>query len=203
MKSPKHLPLLAVFFLWAAVRAQTQEMKSEDRGAATAAAGEARDERRENGTKGDVVPGKEWKHVASVEKAGWSSEKLIVAQKYAGLDSVFRSDDRAGRRSCGRVGRHRHQNQLVLGAEEFNQRAVLGFISAEGVIDVNATLEQMGIDDAPDPLTEDERQARVVDLLRARSGIYHPVDFETPYQKTTRPARGKTMCGNSNYKSTK
>jgi hypothetical protein len=58
-----------------------------------------------------------------------------------------------------------------------------GIYSAEGVIDVDQTLEQLGVDDSPDPLTKDERQARVVDLLRARSGIYHPVDFESDGQK--------------------
>jgi hypothetical protein len=51
-----------------------------------------------------------------------------------------------------------------------------GIYAAESVIDINQTLEQLGIDDSPDPLTKEERQARVVDLLRARSGVYHPVD---------------------------
>jgi CubicO group peptidase (beta-lactamase class C family) len=68
--------------------------------------------------------------------------------------------------------------------------ALYGIYSAEGIIDINQTLEQMGLDDSPDPLTKDEKQARVVDLLRSRSGVYHPVDFETDYQKKTRPARG-------------
>jgi hypothetical protein len=63
------------------------------------------------------------------------------------------------------------------------------------VIDINQSLEQLGIDDSPDPLTEDERQARVVDLLRARSGIYHPVDFASDGQKKTRPARGSHAPG--------
>lgn len=53
----------------------------------------------------------------------------------------------------------------------------------------------MGIDDARDPLIKSEGQARVVDLLRARSGIYHPVDFATPFQKETRPARGSHAPG--------
>src|SRR5450432_2263090 len=61
------------------------------------------------------------------------------------------------------------------------------FCSKEGVIDPNATLAQLGIDDEPDSLTPSERQARVVDLLRARSGIYHQVDFETRAQIAERP----------------
>jgi CubicO group peptidase (beta-lactamase class C family) len=73
--------------------------------------------------------------------------------------------------------------------------ALYGIYSAEGVIDVNQTLEQLGIDDFPDPLTKEERQARVVDLLRARSGVYHPVDFETDFMKKTRPTRGSHARG--------
>ena len=44
--------------------------------------------------------------------------------------------------------------------------ALYGIYSAEGVIDINQTLEQLGIDDSPDPLTKEEKQSRIVDLLR-------------------------------------
>jgi CubicO group peptidase (beta-lactamase class C family) len=73
--------------------------------------------------------------------------------------------------------------------------SLYGVYSAEGVIDVNQTLEQLGIDDSPDPLTKAEKQARVVDLLRARSGVYHAVDFETELMKKNRPARGSHAPG--------
>ncbi|MEM6538468.1 MAG: serine hydrolase, partial [Pseudomonadota bacterium] len=43
----------------------------------------------------------------------------------------------------------------------------------KGVIDVDKTLADLGIDDIQG-LTEQERTARVKDLLAARSGIYHP-----------------------------
>lgn len=73
--------------------------------------------------------------------------------------------------------------------------ALYGIYSAKGAIDVTQTLEQAGIDDAPDGLTREERQARIVDLLRARSGIYHPVDFETSFMKKNRPVRGSHAPG--------
>jgi CubicO group peptidase (beta-lactamase class C family) len=53
----------------------------------------------------------------------------------------------------------------------------------------------LGIDDSPEPLTKEEKQARVVDLLRARSGVYHPVDFETALMKKNRPERGSHAPG--------
>jgi CubicO group peptidase (beta-lactamase class C family) len=73
--------------------------------------------------------------------------------------------------------------------------ALYGIYSSEGVIDVNQSLEQLGIDDSPDPLTKEEKQARVVDLLRARSGVYHLVDFETKSMAKNRPARGSHAPG--------
>jgi CubicO group peptidase (beta-lactamase class C family) len=73
--------------------------------------------------------------------------------------------------------------------------ALYGIYSAEGVIDIDQTLEQLGIDDSPEPLTKEEKQARVVDLLCARSGVYHPVDFETALMKKNRPERGSHAPG--------
>lgn len=73
--------------------------------------------------------------------------------------------------------------------------ALYGIYSAEGVIDINQTLEQLGIDDSPDPLTKEEKQSRIVDLLRARSGVYHPAYMETESMKKNRPARGSHAPG--------
>jgi CubicO group peptidase (beta-lactamase class C family) len=73
--------------------------------------------------------------------------------------------------------------------------ALYGIYASEGVIDINQTLEQLGIDDSPAPLTKQERQARIVDLLRARSGVYHLVDFETESMTKNRPARGSHTPG--------
>jgi hypothetical protein len=73
--------------------------------------------------------------------------------------------------------------------------ALYGIYSAEGVTDINQTLGQLGIDDSPGPLTKEEKQARVVDLVRARSGVYHAVDFETASMWKSRPARGSHAPG--------
>jgi CubicO group peptidase (beta-lactamase class C family) len=40
-----------------------------------------------------------------------------------------------------------------------------------------------------------DSMARVVDLLRARSGVYHLVDFETESMRKSRPARGSHAPG--------
>lgn len=72
--------------------------------------------------------------------------------------------------------------------------ALVGIQVAAGEIDTAATLEQLGIDDVP-PLTAAERAATVFDLLRSRSGIYHPAAKEPRDMKTSRPARGSHRPG--------
>src|SRR5579864_1388213 len=142
----------------------------------------------------DSFPGKSWQQVSAIERGGWSKEKLAAAHEYA--NSI-----------------HSSAVMIVQGGEVVDQwgdidkkissysvrksllSALYGIYSAEGVIDINQTLEQLGIDDSPDPLTKEEKQARVVDLLRARSGVYHMVDFETKSQTEDRPARGSHAPG--------
>jgi CubicO group peptidase (beta-lactamase class C family) len=48
----------------------------------------------------------------------------------------------------------------------------------------------LGIDDNEPSLTLEEKQARVIDLLKARSGIYHAALYETPAMKAEKPVRG-------------
>ena len=58
--------------------------------------------------------------------------------------------------------------------------ALYGIAVAKGEINLYATLGQLGIDDNEPSLTLEEKQARVIDLLKARSGIYHAALYETP-----------------------
>jgi len=144
----------------------------------------------------DSFPGKSWGQISSLDKAGWSKEKLAAAREYANADTI-----------------HTSAVMIVQGGEvvdewgDFDQKldsysvrksllsALYGIYSSEGVIDINETLEQLGIDDSPDPLTKEEKQARIVDLLRARSGVYHSVDFETETMAKDQPARGSHAPG--------
>jgi CubicO group peptidase (beta-lactamase class C family) len=139
-------------------------------------------------------PGGTWKVAKSPDKAGWSSGRLAAAKAYG--DTI-----------------HTSAVMIVQGGEviehwgDFNKKitsysvrkslisALYGIYSTEGVIDINQTLEQLKIDDSPDPLTKQEKSARIVDILRARSGVYHPVAFESPNQKKFRPARDSHVPG--------
>ena len=141
-----------------------------------------------------ALPANSWNHVASPEAAGWSKEKLSAAREYA--NSIHSSAVMIIEH--GEVVDEWGDTEQKISSYSVRKSlisALYGIYSAEGVINVNQTMEQAGIDDSPDPLTKGERQASIVDLLRARSGIYHPVDFETDYMKKTRPERDSHVPG--------
>lgn len=67
---------------------------------------------------------------------------------------------------------------------------LFGIAAEKGLVNLDATLEELGIDDAPQPLTAKERTATVRDLLASRSGIYLPPLGEAQSWASRRPARG-------------
>ena len=67
--------------------------------------------------------------------------------------------------------------------------ALYGIHVGEGNIDLEKTMAELNIDDDP-PLWEEEKQAKVVHLLKARSGVYHEAAAEAPEMKEGRPERG-------------
>ena len=68
--------------------------------------------------------------------------------------------------------------------------ALIGIAVGHGQIALDATVGGLGIDDNPPPLTVEEKQATVRDLLEARSGVYHGANYETPDMAARRPPRG-------------
>ena len=127
-------------------------------------------------------------------KHGWSPEKMKAALDFAkasGSSALMVVEDGLIVDEIGdtarKISSYSIRKSLI--------SALYGIYSSEGVIDINQTLEQLGIDDNPPSLTKDEKRARIVDLLRARSGVYHAVDFETQYMIKIRPQRGSHPPG--------
>lgn len=77
--------------------------------------------------------------------------------------------------------------------------ALYGIAVAEGRIRLDATLDDLGIDDVAPALTQEEKRATVADLLSARSGIYHVAGYETGEQRRKRPERGSHPPGSFWY----
>lgn len=69
-----------------------------------------------------------------------------------------------------------------------------GIAVDKGLIDINKTLAELGIDEYT-PLTKEEKTATIRDLLMAKSGIYLPSQGEHDNQITQRPQRGSHQPG--------
>ena len=72
--------------------------------------------------------------------------------------------------------------------------ALMGPYVEDGTIDLSLTLDALGIDDV-EGLSPKEKQATIYDLLTARSGIYHPAGYETPWMQSIKPARHSQAPG--------
>jgi CubicO group peptidase (beta-lactamase class C family) len=134
-------------------------------------------------------PGQHWTQVNKPEDRGWSSQKLAAAKVYSdSIDTaaVIIVDDGVIVTQWGETSRsfnvHSIRKSLL--------SALYGIAVAKGEINLYATLGQLGIDDNEPSLTLEEKQARVIDLLKARSGIYHAALYETPAMKAEKPVRG-------------
>jgi CubicO group peptidase (beta-lactamase class C family) len=141
----------------------------------------------------DVYPGKSWEVTGPAERSGWSEEKLASARQYSkSIGSAAVMIVQGGRviDEWGDVDK----KLVCYSMRKSLLSALYGIYVNKGVIHLDATLEQMGIDDVP-PLTQEERQAKLVDILRARSGVYHLVPFETTQMAKMRPPRGSHKPG--------
>ncbi len=128
------------------------------------------------------------------ESVGWSSSRLAeVTQTAETLGSAALMALYNGKvfLSWGDVSRNYwcHSIRKPLFGSLF------GIHVANGAIDSEATLEVLGIDDIPPALTWQEKQAKVSDLLKSRSGVYHPAAAESQSMIDSRPARGSHPPG--------
>jgi len=141
-----------------------------------------------------VYPDEHWQKTIAPEQLGWSSEKLALAHKYSkkiGSDAVMIIDDGIVVDAWGDISKnfqcHSMRKSLLSG--------LLGVHVDEGRIDLTKTIEELGIDDYEPSLTPKEKQATVGDLIKARSGIYHPALGESPIMKAMRPKRNSHKPG--------
>jgi len=140
------------------------------------------------------VPGEQWMQLASPENAGWSAKDLKQIHEFSeeiGSTSVMIVQHGVIVAAWGDVARrsnlHSCRKSLL--------SALIGIAVADGAIHPNDTLEKLGIDDKKHSLTEEEKQARVLDLLEARSGVYHPTVYETKGMEEEKPPRGSHAPG--------
>ncbi len=125
---------------------------------------------------GERFPGDRWMHYADVEQAGFDGAKLAAAREtWEGLPSsaFMVIADGAVVAAWGEVERR----FMCHSVRKSFLSALYGVYWDRGEIELNKTLADLGIDDEPDPLLEAEKRARILDLLKARSGVFHPAAY--------------------------
>lgn len=145
-----------------------------------------------------VYPGRTWEKLDRPDKAGWSLEKLEAARQSAeSFHSAAVLVVHGGKvvADWGQTARRYNVHSI----RKSFLSALYGQYVKSGKIRLDDTLEKLGIDDNEPALTAAEKQATVADLLKARSGIYHPALYETDGMKRRRPARGSHAPGSFWY----
>jgi CubicO group peptidase (beta-lactamase class C family) len=125
---------------------------------------------------GERFPGDRWMRYANVEQAGFDGAKLAAAREtWETLPSsaFMVIADGAVVAAWGEVERR----FMCHSVRKSFLSALYGIYWDRGEIELNKTLADLGIDDDPDPLLETERRARILDLLKARSGVFHPAAY--------------------------
>jgi CubicO group peptidase (beta-lactamase class C family) len=72
---------------------------------------------------------------------------------------------------------------------------LIGIAKEKGLLSLDETLEQLGIDESKTPLTKQEKTATIRDLLMAKSGVYLEAEAETDFAKKNRPKREQYKPG--------
>lgn len=132
------------------------------------------------------------------EDVGYSSRLLDTAKEFAGQSgfaAVMALYDGKVFFSWGDV----QYNYKCHSIRKPFLSALYGYYTHTGDIDLDATLEELGIDDIPPSLTAAEKQATVRELLMSRSGVYHEAAAETQEMKHLRPQRGSHPHGTFFY----
>jgi CubicO group peptidase (beta-lactamase class C family) len=141
-----------------------------------------------------AYPGKTWERVRSPEKLGWSLARLKEARDYSATiqtAAVMIVVDGKVLDEWGETARKFNVHSI----RKSVLSALYGIHVKEGHVNLSSTMQALGIDDNEPSLTPIEKQATVVDLLKARSGIYHPALYETAAMKAARPPRGSHALG--------
>ncbi len=77
--------------------------------------------------------------------------------------------------------------------------SLIGLEVAKGAIDTSWTIGHLKLDDVNSPLSEREKSARVADLLRSRSGVYHPAAAVSQGMLRGMPERDSYLPGKHYY----
>src|SRR5688572_24692007 len=122
------------------------------------------------------VPGEHWMRYVDPAEAGFDAAELAAAKKtWEGLPSsaFLVIADGAVVAGWGDLERR----FMCHSVRKSFLSALYGIYWDRGQLELDKTLADLGLDDEPDPLLESEKRARIIDLLQARSGVFHPAAY--------------------------
>ena len=119
--------------------------------------------------------GKIWDHIQVPENAGFSSAKLKNAKRI--FDKMASNAFIVIYRGKVLIAwGNTDEKTSVFSVRKSFMSALFGIHVDAGTIDINANLSILGIDE-DEPLSETEKSAKIIDLLRSRSGVYRPAAY--------------------------
>lgn len=136
-------------------------------------------------------PKENWEKYKNIEQSGFSREKLAIAKAY--YDSLNSSSFliiQNGRivADWGDINRR----FIIHSTRKGILNSLYGIYSENGTIDLNRTIGEIGITDK-DSLSELEKSAKIIHLLKSRSGIYHKAAAEPSWVDDYRPERNSVQ----------
>jgi CubicO group peptidase (beta-lactamase class C family) len=137
----------------------------------------------------DRVPGEHWMRYADPAEAGFDPVRLDAARSTweEMPSSVFMVvADGAVVAAWGDVSRR----FMCHSVRKSFMSALYGVYWDRGDIKLNKTLADLDIDDLGEGLLESEKQARILDLLKARSGVFHPAAYAGRTDSQPRGSQG-------------
>ncbi|MFH5882800.1 serine hydrolase domain-containing protein [Halalkalibaculum sp. DA3122] len=137
------------------------------------------------GNRSPVYPDTSWMQYATPEEAGWSSEKIAEVKAYAdslGSDAVMLVYNGAIVTEWG----HNTEVEFIASIYKSLFNALYGIAVEEGRIDTSSTIGELGIQAKP-PLSETEKEAKVIHLLSASSGVYRMPEGRGPERGSSQP----------------
>ena len=134
----------------------------------------------------DQFPGADW-NKADPERHGWDVTRLSEAEAlYRSLDSSAVMVVYQGYLVAAWGDTQRKYTAQSVRKSLIN--SLIGIAVDEGDLRLNATLEELEINDTKPTLTDSERRATVEDLLLSRSGVFHSALYEVGGWKRVREA---------------
>lgn len=137
-------------------------------------------------------------HRISANEAGFSSDsldKLTAFLERSGTSSMVLAYDGNVFFEWGDI----YQKHTIHSIRKAILNSLYGIYVEKGIIDTSLTLKDLNIDDIEPSLTETEKSARIADLLKSRSGVYHTAAAVSDGMAAQKPPRGSHNPNESYY----